>query len=79
MGGEKSGVIFELNQEFFPETMNAQDVMAFIQLADRGDIAQTDVRAKLRKAGWIDSDRTDDEIDEEAEDVGGLSATTITP
>jgi hypothetical protein len=70
MGGDKAGVIFELNQEFFPETMNAQDVMAFIQLADRGDIAQTDVRSKLRKAGWIDSDRTDDEIDEEAEDVG---------
>jgi len=78
MGGDKDAVIFKLNQEFFPETMSAQDVMAFIQLADRGDIAQSDVRAKLRKAGWIDSARTDDEIDEEAEDVGGLNATTLT-
>jgi hypothetical protein len=69
MGGDKEAVIFKLNQEFFPDTMSAQDVMAFIQLADRGDIAQSDVRAKLRKAGWIDSARTDDEIDEEAEDV----------
>lgn len=67
MGADPAAVNFSLNREFFPETMTAQDVMAFIQLADRGDIAQSDVRDRLRKAGWVSSDRTDAEIDAEAE------------
>lgn len=71
MGADPESVDFSLNREFFPETMTAQDVMAFIQLADRGDIAQSDVRERLRRAGWVSSDRTDAEIDGEVE-VQGL-------
>lgn len=70
MGADPAAVNFSLNREFFPETMTAQDVMAFIQLADRGDIAQSDVRDRLRKAGWVSSDRTDAEIDGEVEVQG---------
>lgn len=70
MGADPTAVNFSLNREFFPETMTAQDVMAFIQLADRGDIAQSDVRDRLRKAGWVSSDRTDAEIDGEVEIQG---------
>ena len=47
--------------------MTAEEVSAYIMLADRADIAQTDIRARLRKAGWVAADRTDDDIDEEAE------------
>lgn len=66
-GGNPDDVKFELNREFFPDTMTAEEVSAYIMLADRADIAQTDVRARLRKAGWVAADRTDDDIDEEAE------------
>jgi len=64
MGGE-SGFELEINTHFYDVTLDAQQVMAMIQLADRGDIAKTDVRDNLRKTGWLRSDKTDEEIDEE--------------
>ena len=67
MGGDPEKVVFTLNQSFFDETATFQDLMALISLEDRGTIAKADTRAKLRKSGWIDKNRTDAEIDEEAE------------
>lgn len=61
MGGDITKVKFELNREYFDTTMTAQEIMAYIQLADRGDIAQYDLRKKLRKTGLLD--RTDEEIE----------------
>jgi len=65
MGGE--GSTYELNTAFFDETMTAQDVMACISLEDRGIWARTDTRAKLKRTGWLDADRVDEDIDAEAE------------
>lgn len=70
MGADPGAVEFALNREFFPETMTAQDVMAFIQLADRGDIAQADVQERLRRAGWIRNDRTSEDIAADVEVQG---------
>lgn len=70
MGGDAEQVLFSLNRDFFDSALSAQDVMALIQLADRGDVAQADIRAALRKAGWIAANRTDEILDEEAEEVG---------
>lgn len=70
MGGNADDVTFEINRDFFDRTLTAQDVMALIQLADRGDVAQTDLRDTLRQAGWLKGSRTDDEIDAEAEQQG---------
>jgi hypothetical protein len=70
MGADAGAVEFALNREFFPETMTAQDVMAFIQLADRGDIAQADVQERLRRAGWIRNDRTSEDIAADVEVQG---------
>lgn len=67
MGGNPDGIEFELNREYYPVTMTAQEAMAQIQLMDRGVIAKKDLRDNLRKAGQVS--RTDEEIDAEAEDV----------
>ena len=58
-----------INRQFYDANMDAQQAMALIQFADRGDISQTDVRGSLRRAGWVDSDKSDEAIDEELEDL----------
>ena len=70
MGGEAEEVRYQLNQQFYPDNVDAQTVMAMIQLLDRQVIAVKDVRSKLRGGGLIAQNRTDEEIDEEAESVG---------
>lgn len=77
MGGDPAQVEFELNKEFFDTSLSPQEVMAIMQLADRGDIAQTDVRSLLRKGGWLDGARSDEEINADvASSGGGLPAVT---
>jgi hypothetical protein len=61
-----------LNREFYDATIDPQTIMAQIQLVDRGIIADTDLRTNLRKGGMIANDRTDEEIEGEAEDITGF-------
>lgn len=61
-------VVYQINEDFYDKSVTAQDVMADIQLYDRGVIAITDMRDSLRKSGRLE--RTDDEIDE---DIGEVS------
>ena len=58
-------VRYTLNRDFFDSTLTAQEWMAANVSADRGDIGQTDLRAMLRKAGILDADRSDKDIDSE--------------
>jgi hypothetical protein len=58
-------VFVGMNKDFYDMTMSAQDIMALITLRQERTIAQSDVRAKLRKTDYIAQDRTDLEIDEE--------------
>jgi hypothetical protein len=44
--------------------------MAAIQLQDRGIIAKADTRTMLRGTPYLESDRTDEELDDEALEVG---------
>ena len=67
MGGNPEQVELELNREYYPATISPQEMMAQIQLMDRGVLAKKDVRDNLRKGGFVQ--RTDEEIDAEAEDV----------
>lgn len=69
-GVDDAAVRFELNREFFDLRLDPQTIMAYIQLADRGDIAQSDIRDLLRKSGQLSQTRTDEAIDEEIEDTG---------
>lgn len=65
-------VTVKLNQEFYPEGADPQDVMARIAELDRGLIGKSDYRAWRRRTGGIADDRTDEEIDEEV-NTGGLN------
>ncbi|WP_333617273.1 DUF4055 domain-containing protein [Mixta calida] len=58
---------FWLNQEFFDETMDAQMILAQVQLWQQGFIAKKDLRVNLRQAGIIEADRTDKDIDADRE------------
>ena len=72
MGGDPSQVKYQLNQQFYPENIDAQTMMAMVQLMDRQVLGLTDVRAKVRSAGFIAQNRTDEEIDQEAGEVEPL-------
>ncbi|MDT8372246.1 MAG: DUF4055 domain-containing protein [Gammaproteobacteria bacterium] len=73
-GAEQDNVTYMLNMDFFDNKLNPQDVMALIQLGDRGLIAMRDQREMLRRSGLISHDRTDEEIDAEIDiqSVSGL-------
>lgn len=64
---DEAGTVFWLNQEFFDQVMDAQAILAQVQLWQQGIIAKKDLRTNLRQAGVIESDRTDDDIDEDRE------------
>jgi len=69
--GVQGDIIFELNREFWDTKLSPQDISAQILLLDRGVKAMSDVRGTLRKSGEIEQSRTDEEIDGEAEVLGG--------
>ena len=63
-----------LNQEFFAETLDAQMLLAQVQLWQQGIIARADLRTNLRQVGIIDAGRTDDEIDADRADEPPVDA-----
>ena len=65
MGGT-GDIVFEINRKFYENTVNPQELMASIQMLDRGVIALPDFRDRLRKAGMLPAGRTDDDIDADA-------------
>lgn len=73
MGGDQAQVKYQLNQQFYPDNVDAQTIMAMIQLLDRQVVAVQDVRTKLRGGGLIAQNRTDEEIDGEVLDVEPLA------
>lgn len=64
---DEKGTVFWLNQEFFEQAMDAQAIMAQVQLWQQGIIAKKDLRTNLRKGAVIEADRTDEDIDEDRE------------
>jgi hypothetical protein len=79
MGGDPGQVEFALNREFYPKNVDAQGVMAGIQLLDRGVTALPDLRAMLRGTPYLEADRTDDEIDIEALEVEPIMPVVAAP
>jgi hypothetical protein len=64
---DEAGTVFWISQEFFEQGMDSQAILAQMQLWQQGIIAKTDLRTKLRQAGVLESDRTDDDIDADIE------------
>lgn len=58
---------YDLNTEFFPITLTTAEIGSMITLKEKGIIAQKDIRDKLRITEFISPERTDEELDREAE------------
>jgi uncharacterized protein DUF4055 len=63
---------FVLNDQFYDDAADPNLVIAQIQLMDRGVIAKDDLRDYARKTGMIDDERTNEDLDNEAEVVSPL-------
>lgn len=66
-------VIFEISDQFFDTTIDPQLLIAQLQLFNNGILAAADIRGSLRKAGVIEADRTDEDIDNEVLQVNPLA------
>lgn len=75
---DMANTVFWLNQEFFDETMDAQMILAQIQLWQQGFIAKSDLRTNLRQAAIIDADRNDDDIDSDRAEEPPVEGDTVT-
>ena len=60
----------DTNKEFYEAKLDPQEVMADIQLLDRGIVAKSDIQDKLRRAGKVLRDN--EEIDADAESASPL-------
>lgn len=72
MSAEDQTVSFMLNDEFYDENADPNLIAQQIMLMDRGVIAKDDIRDYVRKTGVIKDERTNDELDAEAEIVSPL-------
>jgi hypothetical protein len=72
MGG--SGEIkFNINRDFYDATVDPQLLIAQIQMLDRGIFAKKDLRSNMRRAGLIEEERTDEDLDSESEQADPLA------
>ncbi|OED34522.1 hypothetical protein AB832_07440 [Flavobacteriaceae bacterium (ex Bugula neritina AB1)] len=60
-------VSYKINTEFVTDTMTPQELQAIIQLWQSGTMAWTDAINLLKKKGYIDSERTLEQISEDIE------------
>lgn len=68
MGGE-GDITLDINKEFYDATIDPQMLAQAMVLQDRGIIGKTDIRDLLRKGNILDAERTDQEIDSDAQVV----------
>lgn len=65
MGGNVEEMVYKLNKQFYDHKIDPQELMAQVQLWDRQIIATQDLRASVRRAGIVDAERTDEDIEED--------------
>ena len=63
-----NSITFELNRELFPMILSPQEVVELRNLYADGLISREAVWARLRKAGWIEAETTDDDLDQQIGD-----------
>ena len=68
MGGDEN-VTLNINKEFYDATIDPQMLAQTLVLQDRGLIGKADIRYLLRRGNLLDSERTDEIIDAEIEDI----------
>lgn len=62
-------VVFRLNKEFFPVELTTAEITSLVGLVEKGIIGLTDLRDKLRQTEVISPERTDDELDADADNA----------
>lgn len=72
MGADPEFCDYELNDEFFDEVADANLLAQQILLMDRGVIAKEDIRDYGRRTGFISADRTDADLEADAEMIDPL-------
>ena len=70
---QKDDIEITINTDFFEQNIDAQMLMAQLQLYNNRIIAKADLRRLLRENGDIDPSRTDEDIDAEVEDEVDMS------
>lgn len=78
-GSDAEEVEVIMNTEFFDKLPDAQMIAAMMGLEDRTHMAKTDIRSYLRKVGLIESDRTDEDIEEELDTDAGVNINDVPP
>jgi hypothetical protein len=66
-------VTYKINTEFYDKTASPEMITRMIMLEDRGTIAKSDTRSYLRQTGVIDGDRTDEDLNAEAEKASPIA------
>jgi hypothetical protein len=58
----KADIEFKLNDDFWQDSLNPQEIMAMIQGYDAGVMPKVDIVRRLKDAGWIQSDEMPEDI-----------------
>tara|TARA_R110000772_G_scaffold42318_1_gene98305 strand:- start:10591 stop:12042 length:1452 start_codon:yes stop_codon:yes gene_type:complete len=72
IGGTESDIEIKLNKEFYEKGADPQMITAQLMMLDRQIISTSDIRDYLRRSGNIDSDRSDEDIDDDLGEVNPL-------
>ena len=70
--GATEEATYDINDDFYDKSLDATQVMAAIQLYDRGVIAKQDLQENARNTGMIDPTRTNEDIDADSEDTSPI-------
>lgn len=77
MGVSPESVKYKLNDQFFDEKADPNLIAQMWLGIDRGVLTAHEVREYGRRTGWIESDRTDEEMDKEVEQMDPLQGGAI--
>lgn len=66
LGAAQEDIFYRLNEEFYESGIDPNELIAYMQMLDRGIVAKTDFRSRLRDAGLIDPNRSDEDLDKDS-------------
>ncbi len=68
---------YEINTEFVIDALDAQTLVALLQLVQAGKMPESDLWTQLRQVGLIDAEKTDDDIREEIDSQAPPGVTSV--
>ena len=74
--GEYNECEFEINREFYDKSLDPQMIMALVTLVDRQIISEADLFERIKSSGFIDPERTIEQVQEELRERSPLAQAT---